>query len=190
MDAEDAALVRQACAGDHAAFHQLVDRHSRRIYQMAYRMTGCREDAEDVVQDAFVRAFRQLNRFESRSSFSTWLYRIAVNCAIDSTGRGRRRETAEVPTVLDARQDLAAVDAYTRTYAGEIAGRVNAAMADLTPQERAAFVMRHYDDCSIDEIGRALDLKPSAAKHSVFRAVRKMRDALRPLAPQANWSTK
>lgn len=186
MDAGDRDLVRQACAGDHGAFRQLVDRHGRRLYQMAYRMTGNHADAEDVVQDAFVKAFRQLHQFESRASFSTWLYRIGVNCAIDVTGRGARREAPEEPARLDARHHPRVVDADARVYAREISGQLGAAMEELTAQERAAFIMRHCDDCSIEEIGQALGLNVSAAKHSVFRAVRKLRIALRPLA-EAEW---
>jgi RNA polymerase sigma-70 factor (ECF subfamily) len=180
MEAADRDLVRQACAGDHTAFRHLVDRHSRRIYYMAFRMTGSREDAEDVVQDTFIRAFKQIARFESRSSFSTWLYRIGVNCAIDFTSRKSRRESPEANEVLDARHHPAAVDGFTHAFSGQVSDRLRLALDGLTPQERAAFVMRHYEECSIDEIGQALNLNTSAAKHSVFRAVRKLRHALQP----------
>lgn len=185
MEAADRDLVRQACAGDHAAFRQLVDRHSRRIYYMAFRMTGSREDAEDVVQDTFVRAFRQLARFESRSSFATWLYRIGVNCAIDFTTHRTRRESPEANEVLDARHHPGAVNGFTQAFAGQVSERLRLALDGLTPQERAAFVMRHYEECSIDEIGQALNLNTSAAKHSVFRAVRKLRLALQAFYPAA-----
>src|ERR1017187_969313 len=102
MQQDDAAAVRQAKNGDEDAFRVLVERHSRAIYRLAYRMTGRAEDAEDVVQETFIRAFRQLSRFEARSNFATWLYRIGFNCAIDFM-RGRpHRETSEELTTLDA----------------------------------------------------------------------------------------
>jgi RNA polymerase sigma-70 factor (ECF subfamily) len=82
MQVDDAAAVARARGGDEEAFRGLVERHSRSIYRLAYRMTGRPEDAEEAVQDAFVRAYRQLGRFEARSNFATWLYRIAFNCAI------------------------------------------------------------------------------------------------------------
>ena len=79
----DAAAVALARDGDSEAFRALVERHSRAVYRLAHRMTGSAEDAEDVVQETFLKAYRQLNRFESRANFSTWLHRIAVNCSID-----------------------------------------------------------------------------------------------------------
>ena len=182
MQPDDVVLVRQAAAGDHAAFRQIVDRHSRAVFRLAFRITGTQSDAEDVVQETFIRAFRQLDRFEFRANFKTWLYRIGFNCAIDVTRRRANHETPETHEVLDQREDPhASPTVHDRVYAGEIGAEVRRALRALSDQERAAFVMRHYHECSIDEIGRTLDLKTSAAKHTVFRAVRKMRAALRPL---------
>lgn len=181
MQPDDATLVRQAAGGDQTAFRLLVDRHSRSVFRLAFRITGQREDAEDVVQETFVRAFRQLDRFESRSNFGTWLYRIGFNCAIDATRSRAHRETAEEPALLDQRARAGVATGDDLIYAGQISAQVQQALGALSDQERAAFVMRHYHECSIDEIGQALDLKTSAAKHAVFRAVRKMRVALRPL---------
>ena len=182
MQPDDVGLVRQAAAGDQSAFRQLVDRHSRAVFRLAFRITGTRADAEDVVQETFIRAFRRLDRFESRSNFGTWLYRIGFNCAIDVTRQRANREAGEPHEVLDQREDRrASPTVHDRVYAGEIGAEVPRALRALSDQERAAFVMRHYHECSIDEISRTLDLQTSAAKHAVFRAVRKMRAALRPL---------
>ena len=94
MDANDAHDVTQAQAGDEPAFRRLVERHSRGVFQLAFRLTGSEPDAEDVVQDAFLKAYRELKRFESRSSFRTWVHRITVNCAYDLL-RQRPRHQAE-----------------------------------------------------------------------------------------------
>src|SRR5947199_2301893 len=83
MEITDAAVVAQVLAGDREAFRLLVDRHTRSIYSVAYRMTGNQQDAEEIVQETFLRAYKSLGRFELRSSFSTWLYRIAVNRSLD-----------------------------------------------------------------------------------------------------------
>src|SRR5919201_6219586 len=84
MDASDAAAVlARARQGDGEAFRALVERHSRSVFRLAFRMTGNEQDAEDVVQESFLRAYRQLSRFESRANFGTWLYRITANCAVD-----------------------------------------------------------------------------------------------------------
>ena len=182
MHLDDADAVRKARDGDEEAFRLLVERHSRGLYRLAHRMTGRPADAEDVVQDTFVRAYRQLGRFEARSNFATWLYRIGYNCAIDHVRARPRHESAESPDTLAERSpgpERPAVDDLV--YAREIGREVQTALTALTAQERAAFLLRHYDGCSIEEICRALDLKASAAKHAVFRAVKKMRLVLRPL---------
>ena len=83
MPQTDAATVALARDGDSEAFRALVERHSRAVYRLAHRMTGTPQDAEDVVQETFLKAYRQLGRFESRANFGTWLHRIAVNCSID-----------------------------------------------------------------------------------------------------------
>ncbi len=94
MDANDAHDVTQAQAGDELAFRRLVERHGRGVFQLAFRLTGSETDAEDVVQDTFLKAYRELKRFEARSSFRTWVHRITVNCAYDLL-RQRPRHKAE-----------------------------------------------------------------------------------------------
>jgi RNA polymerase sigma-70 factor (ECF subfamily) len=187
MDASDAQDVNLARAGDDTAFRRLVERHSRAVFQVAFRMTGSEPDAEDIVQDTFLKAYRELRRFESRSSFATWLHRIAVNCSYDLLRR-RPRQQAEP---LEAEGDTGAsatvveADAVNRpdrlAFSAEVQRRIHAAMQQLTPAERMAFALRHLEGRSIDEIGSLLGLQVSATKHSIFRAVQKMRRALTPL---------
>ena len=182
MTFDDAAAVAEARSGNQEAFKVLVDRHSRSLYRLAYRMTGKAEDAEDVVQETFIRAFRQLSRFEARSNVSTWLYRIAFNCAVDFLRSRPRRESA---TEADALERLApAATGPTMddlVYAGQIGERMQVALGGLSEKERAAFLMRHYHGCSIEEIGSTLGMKTNATKHSIFRAVKKMRVAMQGL---------
>ena len=187
MDASDLAVVARVRAGDHDAFRFLVERHSRSVFRLAYRLTGHEQDAEDVVQETFLRAFRQIRRFESRSSFATWLYRITVNCSHDllrQRPRADSRQSLNDPDGAAAMQLVdasAAADPLRKLASRRIGERVRAAMHGLSEQERSAFVMRHFEGLSIDEIGRVLDVKTSAAKHSVFRAVQKLRRSLEPL---------
>jgi RNA polymerase sigma-70 factor (ECF subfamily) len=186
MPQTDAAAVALARDGDSEAFRALVERHSRAVYRLAHRMTGSVQDAEDVVQDTFLKAYRQLSRFESRANFSTWLHRIAVNCSIDLIRSRPHREAGHDPSDLDqfgadADAGLRQVSPERLMLSSEVQDRVNVAMASLSRMERAAFVLRHFEGRSIDEISRALGLKTNATKHSVFRAVRKMRTALEPL---------
>jgi RNA polymerase sigma-70 factor (ECF subfamily) len=183
MDGSDVAVVARVRAGDGDAFRLLVDRHSPAIFRLAARMLGNEQDADDVVQETFFRAYRQINRFESRASFATWLYRIAVNCSLDLLRQRPRRAEQQDP--VDGEERPADPDANPSperlTFSAQIQGRVTAALADLTPAERAAFLLRHFEGQSIEDIGRTLGLRTSATKHTVFRAVQKMRRVLEPV---------
>ena len=184
METTDLAMVARVRGGDQDAFRVLVERHSRGVFRLAFRLTGHEQDAEDVVQDTFLRAYRQIGQFESRSSFATWIYRIAFNCSHDLLRQRPRTGTRQsidddTGEPLQLRDPSPAADPAARLESRRTNARLRGALEELTHQERAAFVMRHYHGMSIEEIGQALDLKTSAAKHSVFRAVRKLRFALK-----------
>jgi RNA polymerase sigma-70 factor, ECF subfamily len=188
VDAGDAAAVlSHARGGDGEAFRALVEHHAKAAFGLAFRLTGNAEDAEEVVQESFLKAYRQLGRFEARSNFGTWLHRIVVNCSMDVLrGRKSRRAGAHVNEVEDVAEWLPADDPSPEQLARsvEIERRVEASLDGLTAQERAAFTLRHREGRSIDEIGQMLGLQKSAAKHAVFRAVKKLRVALEPLKDQ------
>ena len=183
MHESDPLVVAKARGGDTEAFRVLVERHSRYLFAVAHRLVGSVEDAQDVVQEAWLKAHRQLAGFESRADVRTWLTRIAVNCAIDQI-RGRRyRELAHDPAdlqqgALGERAAAEAPGADRLVFGVEMQQRLASALTTLTSLERAAFMLRHVEGLSIDEIGTALDLRTSATKHCIFRAVRKMRVAL------------
>jgi RNA polymerase sigma-70 factor (ECF subfamily) len=184
MDATDvAAVLARARQGDSEAFRNLVERHSRRAFQLAFRITGNEQDAEDVVQESFIRAYRQLGRFEARAHFGTWLHRIVANCSVDLIRTRRGRYDHGSTDALDAadQPESDAPNPERLAASAQIQQTVAAAMSALSPLERAAFTLRHYEGRSIAEIGKTLGLGTSATKHSVFRAVRKLRAALEPL---------
>ena len=187
MDERDPSVVAKARDGDRDAFKTLVDIHSRYIYSLAHRMTGNAQDAEDVVQEAWLKAHKQLSRFESRADFRTWMHRITVNCSIDLIRARRHREDAHDPADLEqgplSERGAEAQPTPERVTASvQISDRVNEALALLTALERAAFTLRHVEGMSIEEVGAKLGMKTSATKHSIFRAVKKMRAALEPFA--------
>lgn len=190
MELTDAAFVAKARGGDADAYRVLVERHSRALFRLAFRMTGNESDAEDVVQESFLRAYRQLGKFDERASFGTWLYRIATNCSLDLV-RSRKRRSEQMapadPEMDDLSRDpvlnLPALDPTPERSAlsTEVRERVAEAMNDLSPTERTAFVLRHFEGMCIEDVSRVLECQPGAAKHSVFRAVQKLRRALEPL---------
>jgi RNA polymerase sigma-70 factor (ECF subfamily) len=188
MELTDGAFVARVRAGDTDAFRLLVERHSRRLFHLAFRMTGNEQDAEDVVQESFLRAYRRLSQFDERSSFGTWLYRIAANCSIDLVrSKGQKYQqtlNTDDNELEDPMATLRSSDPSPERSAlsAEVRDRVAEAMKELSPVERTAFVLRHFEGMRLEEVGRTLGCQTNAAKHSVFRAVQKLRRALEPLA--------
>jgi RNA polymerase sigma-70 factor (ECF subfamily) len=192
MEMTDVTVVSRARTGDPDAFRLLVERHSQPIFRVAYRMTGNEHDADDVVQETFLRAYRQLDRFEERANFGTWLHRIAINCALDllrARGRmdryyGGDPEDAEMNGAIrsEPEQDRLLISA-------ELREQVAAAMERLSGNERTAFVLRHFEGMPVEEIGKTLGIQVNAAKHTIFRAVRKLRQALEPFVRSSPCNT-
>jgi RNA polymerase sigma-70 factor, ECF subfamily len=190
MEVEAGSAVERARAGDSDAFRLLVEQHSRSIFRLAFRMTGNEQDAEDVVQETFLRAYKQLNRYEARSSFSTWLFRIATNYSLDLIRMRKRHEDKRERGTDEERDILQNIAMDTPgpdrvVYGSQVRDRVNAALDELSPQERTAFVLRHFEGLSIEEIGATLGTGANATKHSIFRAVQKLRKNLEPVVGHA-----
>ena len=190
MEVEAGGAVERARSGDSDAFRLLVEQHSRAVFRLAFRMTGNEQDAEDVVQETFLRVYRQLDKYEARSSFSTWLYRIASNYSLDLIRMRKRHEDKRERSNAEERDILQTIPASSPgpdriVYSGQVQERVNEALNELSEQERTAFVLRHFAGMSIDEIGDALGTGTNATKHSIFRAVQKLRRSLEPLVSTA-----
>ena len=189
MELTDRTFVARVRAGDADAYRVLVERHGRALFRLAFRMTGNQQDAEDVVQESFLRAYRQISKFDERASFGTWLYRIAANCSLDLV-RSRKRRSEHQPLLGDSPAEvddpvlsLPSTDPTPERAAlsGEVRDRLAEAMNELSATERTAFVLRHFEGMRIEEVSRVLECQPGAAKHSVFRAVQKLRRALEPV---------
>jgi RNA polymerase sigma-70 factor, ECF subfamily len=183
MGQNDRAAIEAVLAGDRDAYGLLVMRHSRMLFRLAYRMTRNEADADDVVQEAFLRGFQKLETFESRANFGTWIYRIAVHCALDRIESRRRELARRVSEENDPEQDAVQVADETAgperlVLSAEIGTLGEHAMQALTAMERTAFVLRHMEERNTDEIAAALDVAPNTAKQTVYRAVQKMRKRL------------
>ena len=180
MEETDLAAIGRVIAGDADAFGLLVERHSRSVFRLVYRITGNESDAEEVVQEAFLRAFREIRRYESRATFGTWIGTIAANCALDVVRRRKRfvssdaEETTLPPAVCEAPGPDR--EANSRRI-GEL---IEQTMRQLSLQERTAFALRHYEGMAIETISRELGLSENATKQSIFRAVQKLRRVLGP----------
>ena len=182
MNEADAAILTRAKSGHRDAFRTIVERHSRGVFRVAYRLTRSEQDAEDVVQETFLKAHAELQSFEGRAALGTWLHRIAANCAIDLIRRRPAAVSESCDTAPAALRLASASPGPDRQAAGrEMRQHVQAALADLTPLERAAFTLRHLEERSIDEICHVLGQTPTATRHSIFRAVAKIRRTLAPL---------
>lgn len=186
MEANDHAIVRMVLSGDKEAYGRLIARHSQNVFRVAFRITGDEADADEVVQEAFLRGYQRLQGFESRSEFGTWIYRIAVNCALNMVNKRKHEVICRIgeetdPTLQQVQVADEAAGPERTLLSREIESLQAAAMASLTPTERTAFVLRHMEDRSTSEIANALEIAPNAAKQAVFRAVQKLRRSLAPL---------
>jgi RNA polymerase sigma-70 factor, ECF subfamily len=176
MEETDLAAIGRVIAGDSDAFGLLVERHSRSVFRLAYRITSNESDAEEVVQEAFLRAFREIRRYESRASFSTWVGTIAANCALDVIRKRKRFVDTEDEIVSVCEAPGPDREANSRRI-GEV---IATTMSQLSVQERTAFSLRHYEGMPIEAISRELGLSENATKQSIFRAVQKLRRVLGP----------
>ena len=191
----DAVAIERTLAGDRDAFRVLVERHSQSVFRLAYRMVGNQHDAEEVVQEAFLRAYQKLDQFAERANFGTWVYRIASNYAIDRMRQRKSEDSQRAPAVRATEEGAAEMDVMNMVpdaapsperlaQSNQLAAHMRRALIELSPAERTAFVMRHWGGSGIEEIAAALESSSSAAKNTVFRAVQKLRQALGPFMEQ------
>src|SRR5260370_21784926 len=190
MELSDETAVARARSGDADAFRVLVERHSHPLFRLAFRMTGNEQDAEDMVQETLLRAYARWARLDERASFRTWLYRIAVNCSLDLVRLRKRRSEFAGPVNPDMDDPLASLPAPGPTpdrmaMSEQARSRIAVALEELSVSEKTAFVLRHFENLCIEDVSRVMECRPGAARHSVFRAVQKLRRALKPLVSTA-----
>jgi len=175
---DDAALVDAALAGDTTAFDALVTRHRRSVYQVCYRFVNHHEDAADLTQDTFVRAWKALGTFRGQARFSTWIYRIAVNVSLNRVSLKRpTADAVDFDLVADQREPApgAALDAAERQ------AMVRKAVLSLPPRQRAALILRTYHELSHQEVADIVGTSVGAVKANVFHALANLRKRLEPL---------
>lgn len=187
LETSDDDLMRLAGAGDRAAFGRLVARHLQRMAGLAGRITGNRGDAEEIVQEAFLRAWLKAPTWLGRgdrdggAAFSTWLGRVVVNLCLD-----RKRRVAPLPIEAASAVVDASPDAFALTSGGEVAARVAKAIATLPERQRAAIVLCHYEGVSNIEAAEILQVTIGALESLLVRARKTLRAALADLAPEGS----
>jgi RNA polymerase sigma-70 factor, ECF subfamily len=171
----EADLVAACLAGRRGAFDLIVERHRRSVYQLCYRFVGNHEDASDLSQDVFLRAFRGLRNFKGQSSLGTWLYRIAVNVCLN-----RVSAKAPINEPLDKQQhiDVRSESPTDRILRAERAVQVRAAITRLPRKQRAALILRMYHEMSHQEIADTLGSSVGAVKANVFHALQNLKKLL------------
>jgi RNA polymerase sigma-70 factor, ECF subfamily len=173
-------LVEAARGGDQDAFEALVKATYTDTYTLAYRLTGDEEDARDVVQESYLRAYRGLKRFRGDAQFTTWLYRITANCASTHLGRRTKHRHDELTDELAVADPNLNFDPQARADASNLRERLDDALAELPPKLRAVVLLRDVYDLPHEAIAAELGISESAAKVRLHRARRKLRDSLFP----------
>jgi len=186
--ANDSDLIRAAQRGDRAAFETLVRQYDQAVLRLAYHLTGSDADAQDIFQEAFLKAYRHIGNFRFECSFYTWIYRIVTNLCLDHLRkRQTRREDPHVMTDSSG-QDVDLLDRVSDDRSGanperdlmrrELGARISSALTRLTPRERMVFELKHYQGLRLRTIGEMLNTTEETAKNTLFRATQKLRRAL------------
>jgi RNA polymerase sigma-70 factor, ECF subfamily len=185
---DDTELVREAQRGNHAAFEELVRHYDQAVLRLALHLTGSEQDAQDIYQEAFLKAYKSVGNFRFECSFYTWIYRIVTNLCLDHL-RKRQVRKEEAPVAVDPggeEYDLldrvadgrAAANPERDLMRREIGGRINRALDRLTPRERMVFELKHYQGLKLRTVGEMLNTTEETAKNTLFRATQKLRAAL------------
>ncbi|MHB8388393.1 MAG: RNA polymerase sigma factor [Acidobacteriaceae bacterium] len=186
--AEDAELIREAQKGSRAAFDVLVRQYDHAVLRLALHLTGSEQDAQDIHQEAFLKAYRHIGSFRFECSFYTWIYRIVTNLCLDLLRRRKtRREDSAVmidasgeehDTMVNVSDDRAMANPARELDRKILAEKIQMALATLTPRERTVFELKHYHGLRLRTIGEMLNTTEETAKNTLFRATRKLRSQL------------
>jgi len=182
---DDSPLIEGMARGDQTAFREFVERYKKKVYFLALDMVGNPADAEDVSQEVFLKVFRSFATFKKDAKLSSWLYRVTYNASIDHL---RRKETVPEPVGDEFLESRTGEDAGFPSRVGAdpamtaetllLQARISRALEKVSPQEKAVFLLRHYDDLMLKDIASSLGLSIGAVKSYLFRAVRKLQKEL------------
>ena len=185
---QDAELIREAQKGSRAAFDVLVRQYDQSVLRLAMHLTGSEQDAQDIHQEAFLKAYRHIGSFRFECSFYTWIYRIVTNLCLDHLRRRKtRREDSAVmidaageehDTMVNVSDDRAMANPDKELTRKILGNQIQTALEKLTPRERTVFELKHYHGLRLRTIGEMLHTTEETAKNTLFRATRKLRTQL------------
>jgi RNA polymerase sigma-70 factor (ECF subfamily) len=182
---DEQVLVDRISSGDSMAFQELVEGYKKKVYYIAYDITGDHDDAEDVSQEVFIKVFRSLKTFRRNAKLSSWLYQISVNASIDLLRKKSSKQEKLMDDLerADIRENLSGSSTYAQNpeQSAEnimVQHRISQALQKISPKERSVFVMRHYNELKIREIAEILNVSPGTVKALFYRATRKLRKEL------------
>jgi RNA polymerase sigma-70 factor (ECF subfamily) len=189
----DGDLIKAAQRGDRVAFEQLVRHYDQAVLRLAYHLTGSDTEAQDIYQDAFLKAYRHINSFRFECSFYTWIYRIVTNLCLDHL-RKKKTRREESPVIADSEggelnlldqvpDERAAMNPESDLLRAELGGKITQALERLTPRERMVFELKHYQGLRLRTIGEMLNTTEETAKNTLFRATQKLRSELSSMRP-------
>ena len=181
MEFDERNMIERASRGDAAAFNHLMAQHERRMYAVALRMCGNREDAQDCLQEAMLRVYRAIGGFKGQSSFSTWVYRITMNTCLDELRRKKNRQNTSLDNLLDMGWSPADESNAPEKQAmrSELRRNLNRAIQELPEEMRSAVVLRDIQGFSYDEIARMLEINVGTIKSRISRGREKLREKLK-----------
>jgi len=174
--ADEQHLIQQARRGSHEAFRCLVERHMKQAYNIAYRFVSNHDDAEEVAQEAFVRAYRSMDSFRGEAGFGTWLYRIVVNLSLNHAKQTKRRMNREVSHHEAATLAAAVAPPGERSV---VADHLEKSLNELSTLQRSVVILRHLDGLSTKEVSEILRCSEGTVKTHLFRGLKKLRERLR-----------
>lgn len=185
MQQNEQVLVDRFCGGDNNAFLELVGQYKKKIYYLAYDITGDHQEAEDISQEVFIKMYRSLKNFRRDAKMSSWLYQITVNASIDSLRKKSSKPKRSIDEFdqLNIQESLTTgrahnSDPVSSAESSQIQIYISQALQKITQKERAVFVMRHYNDLKLGEIAEILNVTIGTVKSLLFRAIKKLRKEL------------
>src|SRR5262245_32342812 len=184
----DADLIREAQRGSRAAFEELVRQYDHSVLRLALHLTGSEQDAQDIYQEAFLKAYRHIGNFRFECSFYTWMYRIVTNLCLDQLRKKKTRKEDSSVIVDESGEEYDLLENFADRRAGanperdlmrrELGTKINRALERLTPRERMVFELKHYQGLKLRTIGEMLNTTEETAKNTLFRATQKLRGTL------------